>query len=180
MTTQTEPRVYVACLAAYNSGILHGDWIDLEGADAHTIPEAINAMLAASPVPGAEEYAIHDHEGLCGLLPGESATPDELANMAAAIGEVGDDAEAFQAYAEHCGNGGDACELAYSFRDAFQGVWDSERDYAENLADDIGLLADAPETLARYFDWDAWTHDLFLDGYTAHRVSGGVAVFCDR
>ena len=28
ITTNTEPRIYVACLAAYNNGILHGAWID--------------------------------------------------------------------------------------------------------------------------------------------------------
>jgi antirestriction protein len=26
--TQTTPKIYVACLAAYNSGILHGKWIE--------------------------------------------------------------------------------------------------------------------------------------------------------
>jgi antirestriction protein len=27
-TLTTEPRIYVACLAAYNNGNLHGAWID--------------------------------------------------------------------------------------------------------------------------------------------------------
>jgi Antirestriction protein (ArdA) len=27
-TLITEPRIYVACLAAYNNGYLHGAWID--------------------------------------------------------------------------------------------------------------------------------------------------------
>jgi len=34
MTTATDtPRVYVACLASYNNGILHGEWIDATDAD---------------------------------------------------------------------------------------------------------------------------------------------------
>ena len=55
------PRIYVACLASYNAGILHGEWID--ATDADTIREAIQEMLKRSPTPGAEEWAIHDYEG---------------------------------------------------------------------------------------------------------------------
>ena len=28
LKTKFEPRIYVACLAAYNNGHLHGAWID--------------------------------------------------------------------------------------------------------------------------------------------------------
>ena len=58
-------RIYVADLAAYNAGHLHGVWIDatLELGD---IQEQVDAMLATSPVEGAEEYAIHDVEGVDG------------------------------------------------------------------------------------------------------------------
>ncbi len=51
---ETTPRIYVACLASYNAGRLHGAWID-----AHQEPEAITAevwkMLASSPTLHAEE-----------------------------------------------------------------------------------------------------------------------------
>ena len=29
-TTTTTPKIYVACLASYNAGILHGRWIDAD------------------------------------------------------------------------------------------------------------------------------------------------------
>ena len=56
-TTTTEaPRVYVACLAAYNAGKLHGEWIDMGDADdAH---EQALQVLETSPEAGAEEWAI--------------------------------------------------------------------------------------------------------------------------
>lgn len=46
--TQTDdrPRIYVACLAAYNNGILHGAWIDADQ-EPWAIWDAIRAMLAA-------------------------------------------------------------------------------------------------------------------------------------
>ena len=45
MCTATDtPRVYVACLAAYNAGKLHGERIDANQ-DADAIHEEIQAML---------------------------------------------------------------------------------------------------------------------------------------
>lgn len=51
------PRIYVACLAAYNNGRLHGCWIDTT--DPHEVWQQVREMLAASPEPDAEEWAIH-------------------------------------------------------------------------------------------------------------------------
>jgi len=47
------PRIYVACLTAYNNGCLHGRWIEATTPD--EIREEVRAMLAASPLPDAEE-----------------------------------------------------------------------------------------------------------------------------
>ena len=44
----TTPRIYVACLAAYNAGTLHGAWIDADQS-AEAIWAEIRAMLATSP-----------------------------------------------------------------------------------------------------------------------------------
>ena len=44
------------------------------------------------------------------------------------------------------------------FESAFMGRWESFRDYAEQLADDIGESGGT-----RYFDYDAWTRDLEHD-----------------
>ena len=47
-STKDTPRIYVACLAAYNAGRLHGEWIDADQ-DADVIHEEIQEMLAAMP-----------------------------------------------------------------------------------------------------------------------------------
>ncbi len=52
------PQIYVVCLAAYNNGILHGEWIDATQ-DVSTIYDEIHEMLAKSPIEDAEEFAIH-------------------------------------------------------------------------------------------------------------------------
>jgi antirestriction protein len=63
ISTETKPRIYVACLASYNSGILHGAWFDAS-TDVDEMQAAINAVIESSPVPDAEEWAFHDYEGL--------------------------------------------------------------------------------------------------------------------
>ena len=75
-------RIYVACLAAYNNGHLHGEWIDVT--DEASIWEAVQAMLFASPIDEAEEWAIHDYEGFEGAQVGEYfsfASVVELADL---------------------------------------------------------------------------------------------------
>jgi len=67
MNTITDtPRIYVACLAAYNAGILHGEWIGLDQ-DIDDIWSEIRNMPSSSPEPYAEEWAIHDYDGFGGF-----------------------------------------------------------------------------------------------------------------
>ncbi len=54
------PKIYIACLAAYNNGYLHGKWIDATQ-DVDSIYSNIRNVLASSPIPDAEEWAIHDY-----------------------------------------------------------------------------------------------------------------------
>ena len=44
-------RIYAACLASYNNGVLHGAWIDCEGKSGDDLRQAIDAMLKGSPFP---------------------------------------------------------------------------------------------------------------------------------
>lgn len=49
------------------------------------------------------------------------------------------------------------------FEEAFTGYSDAE-DFAVDLADEF-MLVDAPESLARYFDYKKWERDLFMGDY---------------
>ena len=57
-----EIQIYVADLAAYNNGKLHGMWIDTTQS-VDEIFDIIKTLLESSPEEDAEEFAIHDHEG---------------------------------------------------------------------------------------------------------------------
>lgn len=168
-------RMYVACLASYNEGILHGKWIDLDGKTADDIQAEIDAMLAASPVPGAEEWGAHDWEGLdFGEYPNLAEVADYVEMM-----ESLDDSErdAFRAFTDNMGPH-DGTSLA-CFREAYIGEFDSVENYAQQYINDVGLLSDVPDHIARYFDLAAFARDLVLGGdiWTADAPGGGVFVF---
>ena len=79
-----QPRIYVACLAAYNNGCLHGRWIDATTPD--EIRREVSAMLRASPEPDPEEWAIQDYEGFGGAYLSEYASFETVCELAEFIG----------------------------------------------------------------------------------------------
>jgi antirestriction protein len=153
--TTITPKIYVACLAAYNNGILHGSWIDASTGAEH-IHEEIKTMLAASPIPHAEEWAIHDYEGFGGIRLSEYEDIEKVAELAAMIEEHG---PAYIAYAQYAGME-DASEE--DFQDKYAGEWDSEEDFAMSLADETMNI---PENIQPYFNYEKFAGDLFINDY---------------
>ncbi len=70
-------------------------------------------------------------------------------------------------------NTGDTC--FEQFRDAWLGgPYDSELEFAAQYVDECGFLSEVPDTVARYFDYEAFARDLFMeldfvDGHVFHR-----------
>jgi antirestriction protein len=129
------PRIYAACLAAYNNGDLHGRWIDA-AQSADDIAAEVQAMLVASPQPCAEEWAIHDYEGFGDLRLSEWESFERVAAIAAGIAIHGD---AFSAWLD-CDQSHDPADRD-AFAVSFLGEWNSIYDYAEHYAEETGLNA---------------------------------------
>lgn len=171
------PRVYVASLADYNAGRLHGEWIELD--DAQDLGERVQAMLRRSPEPVAEEWAIHDYEGFGPLHLDEYESLDTVAMLAAGIREHG------PAFAHWVAlEGTTTSDLLARFEDAYLGHWESIEAFAENLFDDFGYQETLdqliPEHLQPYvrFDAEAFGRDLTLGGDIAtSEGDGGIYVF---
>jgi antirestriction protein len=71
-------------------------------------------------------------------------------------------------------------EAREAFHDTYNGTWNSEEEFAEQLADDVFGVDPRGESdvVARYFDYEAFTHDLFMyDYYSLEAHDGGVHVF---
>ena len=167
------PRIYVACLAAYNAGRLHGRWIDADQS-AEDIESEVQAMLAASPEPLAEEWAIHDYEGFGALRLSEWESFEHVSAIAAGIAEHGD---AFTAWLSY-DSSRDATD-SEAFEDAYRGEWDSLHDYAEDFAESTGLYDAAEKAGSSYVtvDIDALERDLDIEMYTVPSDHHTVYVF---
>ena len=150
---------------------MHGRWIScLQSAD--EVQDEINEMLENSPTAMkygeiAEEWAIHDFD-FCGVALSESEDIENLCALAEALDEHG---EALAVYLESLGT-----RDFSDFEDAFCGIYDSEIDYAHEIADEM-MPYDAPDFLTRYFDYEAFSRDLFMCDYFSCDVKNGVAIF---
>ncbi|MEC9356788.1 MAG: antirestriction protein ArdA [Pseudomonadota bacterium] len=154
MTKETiTPSIYVACLAAYNNGILHGAWIDA-CQDADGIRNEIVSMLAASPIAGVEEYAIHDYEGFEGASVSEYAGIDEVAELAAFIAEHGRLGAELVAYF------GDLDDARTALEAHYVGAYRSVADFAEELTEDT---TEIPDSLRFYIDYERMARDLVVN-----------------
>lgn len=168
-------RMYAACLAAYNNGVLHGEWIELDGKTADEIQSEIDAMLAASPVEGAEEWAAHDWEGLDF---GEHPSLEAVAAYVETMEELDDsERDAFIAFMDNMSVHDDTS--LERFRDAYIGMYSSVESWAEEYLEDSGMLSNLPENLHGYFNVAAFARDLELGGdiWTVDAPNGGVFVF---
>ena len=76
-----------------------------------------------------------------------------------------DEREAFEVYVAAFGSSRDDVSIFDNFREAYQGKWDSEKDFTYNLVDEIGYLQGVPDSVASYFDYEAFARDLFIDDY---------------
>lgn len=189
----TAPRFYAACLASYNNGVLHGAWIDAS-TDTEEMQEQVDAMLRASKfpnvtvehpetgeqVPSAEEFAIHDYDGLPSTL-GEYCGLDAIAEymeFIEAVEETGTDDPA--ALAQAMVDNWHSVEYAKDALDNYMGTYSSFRDYADEAADEMIAChtadGNSPQMLINYFDYEAWARDLAIE-MTALDVPSGVAVF---
>ena len=68
-------------------------------------------------------------------------------------------------------------ELVEDFKEAYQGTWDSEEEYAWEYIESTGAFAGAPDLLKNYFDIERFTRDLFISDCYAVPAKYQIAVF---
>ena len=195
------PRIYVADLAAYNAGILHGKWIDADE-DASYMQDQIDELLRNSPCPNVEvdcpccaglpdSYEVNA-EGKCVRCLGKGKIPsaeefaihdtEDLGNLVkeytpieevAKLAKLRDGfyTEVIEAALEHTDLDGAEEWLS----DCYQGSFRTLEDWAEEFLEDTGQLGEMPEALRPYFDFEKWARDAELGG-DVFTVDGGEGV----
>lgn len=191
---QTTPKVWIGCLAAYNNAKLHGEWVNAdEGAEA--LWEAQARIIKTSPEAienggyGAEEHFIADHEGFPEGTVGEYTSLDYVAKVAEAIEEHGAPLAAYMALGVE-GSDPDIDDVVSNFENAYQGEYDSMRDFAEQMVSQLGIggivggpsyilegdwrseKVDVIEALESYIDWDTVAREYEMS-YSAVDLDSG-------
>lgn len=147
-------RVYVGTYAKYNNGNLFGKWLELEDySDKEGFLEECEELHSDEEDP---ELMFQDWEGIPNGMISESHIDDEVWEMLEAYNEH--DEGAVNAYCSLFGSWNKR-----DFEDRYRGQYSSWRDFAEELVDEMGYLAEMPDHLQNYFDYDAYARDLRFD-----------------
>lgn len=182
--TTNEPRAWIGSLAAYNGshdGVprLIGDWYPATEASSVTVAD----LHAGTTVPFTDddELWVLDLDGDWPVR--REMDPAEAARWGEIYEEVGDAQWpalcAWVRSGSYVAEGSTDFPCVGDFEEAYCGNWDSFRDYAFQLAEDIDLFdgLDSEHTAVRYFDWDSWIRDLAFDFSVERDGNGGVYIF---
>jgi antirestriction protein len=170
------PRVWVASLADYANGHLHGDWFDATREPA-VLELAAKHMLRLGRTVGAEEWGIFDYDSFAGAELGEYESFETVSRIARGIGEHG---EAFGHWAGAVGS--DSAEQIERFEDHYRGEWESFKAYIEDYLEETEFyrfLDAIPEDMRGYVEVDVEqiARDWACDYHVAELGNGRVAVF---
>jgi len=156
------PRIYVASLADYNAGELHGCWIDADQ-DADDIHVQIAAMLAKSSEPVAEEWAIHDYMNFGCLRLHEYADIAQVAEAAHLIVEHG---PVFAELLTHFGGLSGTEEATRYMEDGYRGAFDRIEDYVEESLNDCygDVIGNLPGFIRYHIDYEGIARDMEYGG----------------
>ncbi|MGB0372120.1 MAG: antirestriction protein ArdA [Opitutales bacterium] len=153
--TLTTPSIYVACLASYNNAILHGRWIPLDQ-DIEDVWNEIRNILASSPEPDAEEYAIHDYEGFGSYPVSEYEGIEHVHNLAAFILEHEDIGLAL--LENNSGDVEEATRVLENYIGSFEALTDFVTEHLSNIG------ASIPDFLECYLNYEDIGRDMQING----------------
>ena len=152
--------IYVGTYAKYNDGSLFGKWMDLSDySDKHDFYEACAELHKDEEDP---ELMFQDWENIPDRFIGESWISEKVWDIINADIQNWDAFEVFMDF--YSGNDEEISDLVSKFDDRYQGEWDSEEDFAEQLFDEY-YANDIPENLRYYIDYEKFARDLFMGDY---------------
>lgn len=177
---ENAPRIYVGTYGMYNSGSLFGKWFDLT--DYAYVKEFYQDCYEYHRNEFDPELMFQDWENIPDFLISECSLDDKAFEYFQALDEMYDDtAEAFKIYCEQISswpnNGKSLDEQVESFHASYRGYFggsmqDAKIEFAYQYVDETVMLANAPKVLERYFDYETFARDLFLEGYS--EIDGNV------
>lgn len=160
-------RIFLTNLGKYNEGKLVGKWVDLPCDD---FEEELRS-IGVSDEPDEngicyEEYFITDYEtDIPGLKIGEYKNLDNLNELAERVEDLSEDEKiALRAFLENGNDFEEALDQIEKEKYIIHWNCDSMEDVANEIVENSGMLYGVPDNVARYFDYEAYGRDLFIEG----------------
>lgn len=173
---ENAPRIYVGTYGQYNNGSLFGKWFDLS--DYENLKDLLQDCFEFHRNEFDPELMFQDWENIPDFLISECSLHQNTFEYFEAISELDEDsAEAFEIYCNYINswpsNGYELEDQLECFRENYRGYFggpmkDAKLEYSYQYVDDTGMLSGVPAALERYFDYEAFARDLFLDGHSEY------------
>lgn len=155
-----EVKIYVGTYAKYNNGSIFGEWLTLGNySDLEEFYDACRELHKDEEDP---EFMFQDFETpeLFKNSIWEGGIDEDIFEIAEAMEDK--DADMISAYVSLMGKKLTP-ELIEQAEERFYGHFDSDTDLAEDYAEQTGMLNEVPESIQRYFDFEAFGRDLSYD-----------------
>ena len=155
-------KIYLTNLGKYNEGELVGEWVTLPATE-----EELEAVFERIGINEEyEEYFITDYEtDIDGLKIGEYDNLEELNELAETLENMDEnELEVVGVMLE------DGCEFDEAIEKTENGDYriyyncNDMTDVAYQVIEESGFLNNIPDTVARYFDYEAYGRDLDIEG----------------
>ena len=154
-------KVFLTNLGKYNEGYLIGEWLELPASQ----QEIDETMAKIGINEEYEEWFITDYEASFNIEIGEYSNLNELNEIAEQLDELEEDAqEAIQAMLLDGYTFNEALEKASNGDYIIYYDCDDMIDVAMEIVEECGYLNDVPEKIAIYFDYEAFSRDLEIEG----------------
>ena len=158
------PAVYVGTYGKYSQNNLRGVWLDLTTFTDHDEFLAVCRYIHRDE--REPEFMAQDFTDFPREFYTEGFMSEREFDVLQEFAKLDDDdKEAFEVYVAAFGSSRDDVSIFDNFREAYQGKWDSEEDFAEFIVEECGMLHGTPDFVKNYFDYRSFARDLFIDDY---------------
>ena len=160
-----DSKIYVGTYAKYNNGNLAGGWMNL--ADYDSKDEFYEACKELHSDEEDPEFMFQDWEEIPNGLIGESWLSDNFFDLRDIVDE--DHIESFNAYCNHLGHdlGAEDAQAIYEdFLEAYQGEYSNDKDFAREMAENIGAMDEGASWPNNCIDWEIASRELMFDYFS--------------
>ena len=156
----SEAKVYVGTYAKYNDGSIYGAWIDLDS-DMDSFFEKCRELHKDESDP---EFMFQDWENIPECFISECSISETFFDIYDDLLQLENEGilDAFFSYCDYICGGCIDSEIVSKFRDAYEGEFDSEVDFAYYFVDE-GLFGEVDEKIYCYLDFNKIARDIFMD-----------------